>query len=179
MSYALTSEEAFRKECRTYHDFGGPAGELENPDHPAPLAEWSGGCPVPGCAAVLPAALPPLPVRPHAPSYVRAAGQTAPGPFAPRGRSRGEPAFLSVELQPGEEGIPFEAHALARHLRYAGRTWQVHRLKLLSPPQRWVLELMESRPPSSAAVVEWSGPAGQGAVSSERRRVPARIRRPF
>ena len=179
MSYALTSEEAFRKECRTYHDFGGTAGELENVAHPAPTAEWSGGCPVAGCTAVLPAALAPLPVRPHAPSYVRAAGQPPPVRFVTRGRSRGEPDFLSAELQPGEEGIPFEAFTFARYLRYAGKTWQVHRLRLISPPQRYVLELSESRPPSGAEVVDWAGPADPSAVSRERRRVPARIKRPF
>ena len=33
-SYADSAEEAYRKECRNYHDFGGPEGSLMNERHP-------------------------------------------------------------------------------------------------------------------------------------------------
>lgn len=33
-SYADSAEEAYRKECQNYHDFGGPNGLLENDIHP-------------------------------------------------------------------------------------------------------------------------------------------------
>lgn len=33
-SYADSAEEAYRKECQNYHDFGGPEGFLMNERHP-------------------------------------------------------------------------------------------------------------------------------------------------
>lgn len=33
-SYADSAEEAYRKECQNYHDFGGPEGSLMNERHP-------------------------------------------------------------------------------------------------------------------------------------------------
>lgn len=33
-SYAESAKEAFLKECRNYHDFGGPVGKLGNKNHP-------------------------------------------------------------------------------------------------------------------------------------------------
>jgi hypothetical protein len=47
-SYAGSVREAFDKECRNYHDFGGK-GSLDNEVHPArpPGANWP--CPVSGC----------------------------------------------------------------------------------------------------------------------------------
>lgn len=34
-SYASTPKEAYEKECRNYHDFGGDRGKLHNEIHPA------------------------------------------------------------------------------------------------------------------------------------------------
>lgn len=33
-SYAKTVKEAFEKECKNYHDFGGDQGKLDNKNHP-------------------------------------------------------------------------------------------------------------------------------------------------
>lgn len=33
-SYACTAQEAYEKECRNYHDFGGERGLLANTEHP-------------------------------------------------------------------------------------------------------------------------------------------------
>ena len=33
-SYAENSKEAFEKECKNYHDFGGDIGSLDNDIHP-------------------------------------------------------------------------------------------------------------------------------------------------
>lgn len=47
-SYADTVEEAYNKECRNYHDFGGPEGRLVNKVHPAKPEGYGGACPVCG-----------------------------------------------------------------------------------------------------------------------------------
>lgn len=45
-SYAQTVVEAYEKECRNYHDFGGPEGYLRNAVHPAKPDGYDGVCPV-------------------------------------------------------------------------------------------------------------------------------------
>lgn len=48
-SYATSPKEAYEKECRNYHDFGGPEGKLNNeihPDQPNYPKTWK--CPVCG-----------------------------------------------------------------------------------------------------------------------------------
>ena len=45
-SYAESAIEAYEKECRNYHDFGGDEGMLTNKDHPAKPSGYSGVCPV-------------------------------------------------------------------------------------------------------------------------------------
>jgi len=47
-SYAKSPQEAFEKECRNFHDFGG-AEVLDNDIHPAVPAGTKLSCPVPGC----------------------------------------------------------------------------------------------------------------------------------
>ena len=46
-SYAETAKEAYEKECRNYHDFGG-SQKLLNIDHPAKPANSNETCPVCG-----------------------------------------------------------------------------------------------------------------------------------
>lgn len=45
-SYASTIEEAYLKECRNYHDFGGEEGYLRNTNHPARPEGYEGNCPI-------------------------------------------------------------------------------------------------------------------------------------
>lgn len=48
-SYATSPKAAFEKECRNYHDFGGPDGKLENkyhPDRPANSGWECSVCPI-------------------------------------------------------------------------------------------------------------------------------------
>ena len=45
-SYADSAIEAYEKECRNYHDFGGDEGRLKNEDHPAKPKGYTGVCPV-------------------------------------------------------------------------------------------------------------------------------------
>lgn len=45
-SYADSALEAYEKECRNYHDFGGDEGLLKNEDHPAKPKGYRGVCPV-------------------------------------------------------------------------------------------------------------------------------------
>lgn len=47
-SYADTEEEAYMKECRNYHDFGGPDGLLENHIHPDSPDGYDWHCPICG-----------------------------------------------------------------------------------------------------------------------------------
>lgn len=47
-SYANSVNEAYEKECRNYHDFGGPEGYLRNKVHPAKPSGYYGDCPVCG-----------------------------------------------------------------------------------------------------------------------------------
>lgn len=47
-SYADTVEEAYEKECRNYHDFGGAEGRLMNEVHPAKPEGYKSKCPVCG-----------------------------------------------------------------------------------------------------------------------------------
>ena len=47
-SYADSALEAYEKECRNYHDFGGDEGLLKNDDHPAKPHGYWGVCPVCG-----------------------------------------------------------------------------------------------------------------------------------
>lgn len=47
-SYARNIREAYEKECRNYHDFGGEKGLLCNERHPAKPDEYEGVCPVCG-----------------------------------------------------------------------------------------------------------------------------------
>ena len=47
-SYADSITEAYEKECRNYHDFGGDRGLLVNDKHPAKPASIVGGCPICG-----------------------------------------------------------------------------------------------------------------------------------
>lgn len=44
-SYANSVKEAYEKECRNYHDFGGPEGFLRNKVHPAKPSGYYGACP--------------------------------------------------------------------------------------------------------------------------------------
>jgi len=45
-SYATSPKAAFEKECRNYHDFGGPDGKLKNKYHPDRPANSGWKCPV-------------------------------------------------------------------------------------------------------------------------------------
>ena len=45
-SYAENVHEAYEKECRNYHDFGGDRGKLRNTIHPAKPEGYNGKCPV-------------------------------------------------------------------------------------------------------------------------------------
>jgi len=45
-SYATTAKEAYEKECRNYHDFGGTEGLLINKNHPDKPAGYIGSCPI-------------------------------------------------------------------------------------------------------------------------------------
>ena len=45
-SYAENVQEAYEKECRNYHDFGGDRGKLRNTIHPAKPEGFNGKCPV-------------------------------------------------------------------------------------------------------------------------------------
>lgn len=47
-SYADTAIDAYEKECRNYHDFGGENNLLVNKDHPAKPEGYKGKCPVCG-----------------------------------------------------------------------------------------------------------------------------------
>lgn len=47
-SYADTVIDAYEKECRNYHDFGGENNLLVNKDHPAKPEGYKGKCPVCG-----------------------------------------------------------------------------------------------------------------------------------
>ncbi len=47
-SYAESVEEAYEKECRNYHDFGGDEGKLHNTVHPAKPVNYRGTCPICG-----------------------------------------------------------------------------------------------------------------------------------
>lgn len=47
-SYATTAQEAYEKECRNYHDFGGEDGSLVNAVHPAKPEGTPVDCPVCG-----------------------------------------------------------------------------------------------------------------------------------
>lgn len=47
-SYAESPMEAFEKECRNYHDFGGEEGKLYNRIHPDKPDGYVGNCPVCG-----------------------------------------------------------------------------------------------------------------------------------
>ncbi len=44
---------AFERECRLWHELGGPAGKLDNAGHPAPDGTRAGHCPL--CANSAPA----------------------------------------------------------------------------------------------------------------------------
>jgi len=46
-SYATSSKEAFEKECKNYHDFGG-SESLDNKDHPQRPEGTNWKCPVCG-----------------------------------------------------------------------------------------------------------------------------------
>ncbi len=45
-SYAETIKEAYEKECRNYHDFGGDRGLLNNEKHPSKPAGVDWLCPI-------------------------------------------------------------------------------------------------------------------------------------
>ena len=45
-SYSDSAFEAYEKECRNYHDFGGEEGKLYNKIHPAKPEGYLGQCPV-------------------------------------------------------------------------------------------------------------------------------------
>ena len=45
-SYAKNEKEAYEKECKNYHDFGGPEGRLVNKNHPDKPEGYIGSCPV-------------------------------------------------------------------------------------------------------------------------------------
>lgn len=45
-SYAENVQEAYEKECRNYHDFGGDRGKLRKTVHPAKSEDYKGNCPV-------------------------------------------------------------------------------------------------------------------------------------
>lgn len=47
-SYADTALEAYEKECKNYHDFGGEEGKLFNKNHPAKPDNSTCNCPVCG-----------------------------------------------------------------------------------------------------------------------------------
>lgn len=47
-SYADSIQEAYEKECRNYHDFGGEEGYLRNKEHPAKPDRYEGTCPICG-----------------------------------------------------------------------------------------------------------------------------------
>lgn len=47
-SYASSIQEAYEKECRNYHDFGGEDGYLRNEVHPSKPEHYGGICPVCG-----------------------------------------------------------------------------------------------------------------------------------
>lgn len=47
-SYADSIQEAYEKECRNYHDFGGEEGYLRNERHPDKPVDYGGDCPVCG-----------------------------------------------------------------------------------------------------------------------------------
>lgn len=47
-SYAYSVKEAYDKECRNYHDFGGDEGLLNNVKHPDKPAEQDYKCPICG-----------------------------------------------------------------------------------------------------------------------------------
>ena len=47
-SYANSIQEAYEKECRNYHDFGGEEGYLRNKEHPAKPDRYEGTCPICG-----------------------------------------------------------------------------------------------------------------------------------
>lgn len=47
-SYADSASEAYEKECKNYHDFGGEEGSLYNEVHPAKPEGYRGTCPVCG-----------------------------------------------------------------------------------------------------------------------------------
>ena len=47
-SYASSAKAAYEKECRNYHDFGGPEGDLDNETHPAKPSGSHWRCPVCG-----------------------------------------------------------------------------------------------------------------------------------
>ena len=47
-SYALTKKSAYEKECRNWHDFGGPDGKLDNVRHPDKPDFTDYKCPVCG-----------------------------------------------------------------------------------------------------------------------------------
>lgn len=47
-SYAGTVEEAYNKECRNFHEFGGLEGWLVNKVHPAKPEGYDGKCPICG-----------------------------------------------------------------------------------------------------------------------------------
>lgn len=49
-SYATSPRDAFLKECRNYHDFGG-SDSLKNDIHPARPGGTTWKCPTPGCTA--------------------------------------------------------------------------------------------------------------------------------
>ena len=45
-SYANSAEEAYNKECRNFHDFGGEEGFLVNKVHPDKPEGYKGYCPI-------------------------------------------------------------------------------------------------------------------------------------
>lgn len=45
-SYAKSVGEAYEKECKNYHDFGGDRGFLKNRVHPAKPDGYVGSCPI-------------------------------------------------------------------------------------------------------------------------------------
>lgn len=45
-SYSDTAVEAYEKECKNYHDFGGEKGKLYNKLHPAKPEGYNGNCPI-------------------------------------------------------------------------------------------------------------------------------------
>lgn len=47
-SYAESPKDAYEKECRNYHDFGGEDGKLYNLIHPDKPDGYTGTCPVCG-----------------------------------------------------------------------------------------------------------------------------------